>query len=202
MQVSSGTNYDKENLERVLKLQKRAARVILFNAPSSPPPPSWIEPPVPLFNRLKCLSFYKDALISKCIMAYKRLQGDIPVYLNNLLKVNSNIRSRQTRYCNLFPNLSEVYSRNRRWQNFYRHNLQSMERWHGTLPVRKRDSVDSLKKHRGMNFLNNSRILIIFLFKLLDELWHDCNAIFHLLNSLVDTIVSVFFGFYFVFFIA
>ena len=51
-----------------------------------------------------------------------------------------------------------------------------------------------------MNFLNNSRILIIFLFKLLDELWHDYNAIFYLLNNLVDSIVSVFFGFYLVFF--
>ena len=53
-----------------------------------------------------------------------------------------------------------------------------------------------------MNFLNNSRILIIFLFKLLDELWHDYNAIFYLLNTLVDSIVSVFFGVYLVFFIA
>ena len=51
-----------------------------------------------------------------------------------------------------------------------------------------------------MNFLNNSRILIIFLFKLLDELWDYYNAIFYLLNNLVDSIVSVFFGFYLVFF--
>ena len=43
-----------------------------------------------------------------------------------------------------------------------------------------------------MNFLNNSRILIIFLFKLLDELWDYYNAIFYLLNNLVDSIVSVF----------
>ena len=46
-----------------------------------------------------------------------------------------------------------------------------------------------------MNFLNNGRILI-FLFKLLDELWDDYNAIFYLLNNLGDSIVSVFFGFY------
>ena len=41
-------------------------------------------------------------------------------------------------------------------------------------------------------FLNNNRILVIFLFKLFDELWHDYNAIFYLLNNLVDSIVSVF----------
>ena len=51
-----------------------------------------------------------------------------------------------------------------------------------------------------MNFLNNSRILIIFLFKLVDELRDDYNAIFYLLNNLVYSIVSVFFGFYLVFF--
>ena len=72
------TNCDKESLGRVLKLQKRAAKVIL-NAPS-------LALSFPLFNRLKWLPFCKDALISKCIIAYKRLQGDIPVYLNNLLK--------------------------------------------------------------------------------------------------------------------
>ena len=43
-----------------------------------------------------------------------------------------------------------------------------------------------------MIFLNNSGILIIFLFKLPDELRHDYNAIFYLLNNLVDSIVSVF----------
>ena len=52
-----------------------------------------------------------------------------------------------------------------------------------------------------MNFLNNSRILIIFLFKSLDELWDYYNAIFYLLNNLVDSIVSVFLiGFNLVFF--
>ena len=52
-----------------------------------------------------------------------------------------------------------------------------------------------------LNFLNNSRILIIFQFKLLDELWDYYNAIFYLLNNLVDSIVSVFLiGFNLVFF--
>ena len=48
-------------------VQKRAARVIL-NAPPLP-----LAPSVPLFNRLKWLPFYKDALISKCIITYKRV---------------------------------------------------------------------------------------------------------------------------------
>ena len=43
------TNCDKESLGRVLKLQKRAARVILNAHPQAPS--------VPLFNRLKLLPF-------------------------------------------------------------------------------------------------------------------------------------------------
>ena len=89
------TNCDKESLERVLKLQKRPARVIL-NAP----PSNTINS---LFNRLKWLPFYYDALISKCIIAYRRLQDDVSVYLDNLLKLNSNIHKLQFQ-----PNLSEV----------------------------------------------------------------------------------------------
>ena len=112
-------NCDKESLGRVLKLQKRAARVIL-NAPPQ-------APSVPLFNRLKWLPFYKDASISKCIIAYKRLQSDVPVYLNDLLKLNCNIHSRQTRYCN-FNLTSPRYNRETEGgRTFYRNNLQSME---------------------------------------------------------------------------
>ena len=122
------------------------------------PPP--LAPSVPLFNRLKWLPFYKDALISKCIIAYKRLQGDVPVYLNDLLKLNSNIHSRKTRYCN-FNLTSPRY--NRETEGGRTFTVTTCKAWNTlSLPVRQRDC--------GMNFLNNRRILIIFLFKLLDEL--------------------------------
>ena len=94
MQVSSELivmKKAKESLVGVLNLQKRAARVIL-NAHS-------LAPSVLLFDRSRWLPFYNDALISKCIIARKhRLRGEVPAYLNNLLKLNSNIHSGQTRY--------------------------------------------------------------------------------------------------------
>ena len=122
------------------------------------PPPQ--APSVPLFNRLKWLPFYKDAFISKCIIAYKRLQGDVPVYLNDLLKLNSNIHSRKTRYCN-FNLTSPRY--NRETEGGRTFTVTTCKAWNTlSLPVRQRDCA--------MNFLNNRRILIIFLFKLLDEL--------------------------------
>ena len=61
-------------------------------------------PSVPLFNWLKWLPFYKEASRSKCIIAYKRLQDNIAAYLN------SNIHSRQTRFCN-FNVTSPRYNR-------------------------------------------------------------------------------------------
>ncbi|CAH3194729.1 unnamed protein product, partial [Porites evermanni] len=77
-------------------------------------------PSVPLFNRLKWLPFYKEALVSKCIVAYKRLQGDVPVYLNDLLKLNKGGRTFTVTTCKAWNSLS--------------------------LPARQRDSVDSFKK--------------------------------------------------------
>ena len=130
------TNCDKESLGRVLKLQKLVARVIL-NAPP-------LAPSVPLFNRQKWLPSYKDPLISKCIICYKRLQGDVPFYRNDLLKLNSNIHSRQTRYCN-FNLTSPRY--NRQTEGGRTFTVTTCKAWNSlSLPVRQRDSVDSLKK--------------------------------------------------------
>ena len=62
---------DKKNLGRVLKLQKRAARMI-FNA-------HFQAPSVPLFTRLKLLPFYEDANIAKCKIAKKELGVNCPL---------------------------------------------------------------------------------------------------------------------------
>ena len=67
------TSCDKENLGRVLKLQKRAARIIsdVDNQASS----------VKLFNRLQRGPFYEESKIAKCCVAYKRIKvikGEVP----------------------------------------------------------------------------------------------------------------------------
>ena len=72
---------DKENLSRVFKLQKRAARVIsdANNQASS----------VKLFNRLQWLPFYEEVKMAKCCMAYKRIKGEVPLYIEDSLRLNS-----------------------------------------------------------------------------------------------------------------
>ena len=82
----------KHCLNRVLKLQKRAARIIL-DADSQ-------ASPVKLFNKLKWVPFSEQAKIAKCCIIYKRLQGHVPAYLKTLLKCSSETHSCQTRYAN------------------------------------------------------------------------------------------------------
>ena len=75
------TSCDKENLGSVLKLQKRAARVIsdANNQASS----------VKLFNRLQWLPFYEESKIAKCFIAYKCIKGEVPLYTEGSLILNS-----------------------------------------------------------------------------------------------------------------
>ena len=83
---------DKHCLNRVLKLQKRAARVILdADCQASS---------LKLFNKLNWTPFFEQAKLTKCCIIYKRLQGYVPTYLKSLLKLTSDTHSRQTRYAN------------------------------------------------------------------------------------------------------
>ena len=84
------TNCDKELLGRVLRMQKRAARIILNVDQQSSS--------VVLFNTLGWLPFYEEAKINKLILAFKRLKGNVPSYLSGLLKRNCELHSRTTRY--------------------------------------------------------------------------------------------------------
>ena len=72
------TSCDKENLSRVFKLQKRAARVIsdANNQASS----------VKLFNSLQWLPFYEEVKIAKCCVAHKRNKGEVPLYIEDSLR--------------------------------------------------------------------------------------------------------------------
>jgi len=86
------TSCDKHTLIHVLKLQKRAARVILdANRQANS---------VKLFNKLNWIPFSKQAKLTKCCIIYKHLQGHVPIYLKSLLKLTSEIHSHQTRHAN------------------------------------------------------------------------------------------------------
>lgn len=85
------SNCDKHSicLDRVLKLQKRAARIII-GADS-------YAPSVQLFNKLKWILFLENAKPVKCCIIYKSLQDRVPSYLTSFLVLTSETHSRQTR---------------------------------------------------------------------------------------------------------
>ena len=81
-----------DNLNKVFRLQKRAARVIL-NAGTR-------ANSVDLFRELNWLPFFHEAKINQCALVYKCLNGVCPDYMLELLKRNIDIGSteRQSRY--------------------------------------------------------------------------------------------------------
>ena len=87
-------SYGNTELEkRVLNLQKSAARIILGAERSSRS--------VTMFNSLDWLPFYIDSHINRCALVFKRTKGLLPSYLNDILKLNSDIHSRNTRFSKL-----------------------------------------------------------------------------------------------------
>ena len=56
---------------------------------------------ISLFNTLKWVPFYVESYVNRCTLTYKRLNGNTPEYINDLLIRNSDIDNRSTRFCNL-----------------------------------------------------------------------------------------------------
>ena len=46
------------------------------------------------------LPFYEELKIAKCCVAYKRIKGEVPLYTQNSLILNSQQHNRATRYSN------------------------------------------------------------------------------------------------------
>ena len=88
------TKTSNENIRRVFRLQKRAARVILNVGLRE-------ERTVTIFNKLNWIPFYDETNINKCCIVYKCLQGIAPAYLVNRLSKVSEISSRSTRYSDI-----------------------------------------------------------------------------------------------------
>ena len=112
---------DKHCLNRVLKQQKRAARIIL-DADSQ-------ASSVKLFNKLKWIPFYEQAKIAKCCIIYERLQWHVSTYLKSLLKLSCETHSWQTRYANFNVACHIVKRQKRRRKNFYSDYLEIVEQF-------------------------------------------------------------------------
>ena len=131
--------------------QKRAARVIsdANNQVSS----------VKLFNSLQWLPFYEEVKIAKCCVAYKRIKGEVPLYIEDSLRLNSQQHSRVTRYSNInfiCPKFNRVTEGGRSFA------VSTCQLWNSlSLDLRNAVSLESFK--------NNYRNI---LFKEQQELYH------------------------------
>jgi hypothetical protein len=86
------TACNKDSLNRVLKLQKRATRVNLSAEPRASS--------VALFSPLGLIPFYEESRINKCAIMHKRIHGGLSSYLEDNTVVNNQRHSRNTRYSN------------------------------------------------------------------------------------------------------
>ena len=107
-------------LDRVFRLQKRAARVITNS--------DYLEHSGPLFQDLKWLPLHERIDFHRCVLVYKGLHGLAPKYICNKLRYTSSVSQRCTRAtsslmlfkprpkCELFKR-SFVYSGPNSWNN-------------------------------------------------------------------------------------
>ncbi len=78
------------NLEKLFKLQKRAARMI-YDLPTR-------TPTAPLLSKLNWMTIMDRVKYRKAIMAYKSLNGLAPPYMRKKIKFVSVVSKRNTRY--------------------------------------------------------------------------------------------------------
>ena len=81
------------NIEKIYKLQKRAARVILEA--------DMYESSNPLFKQLNWLTISDEIEIRKCCLIYERIYGLTPDYIDDIPVKNTDLHLRTTRHSNV-----------------------------------------------------------------------------------------------------
>ena len=54
---------------------------------------SRLSPSVELFNTLGWLPFYEKIKVNKCSLTYKRINGEVPSYIFEALRINSQMHA-------------------------------------------------------------------------------------------------------------
>ena len=121
---------NKELLESVLRMQKRAASNILDAKRRTRT--------LTMFNELNWIPFFIEAYISRCSMAFKRIEGTTPDY------INSEIHNRSTRFAN-WNFHCPVFNKNTEGGRTF--SVRSTRNWNElSIDVKKVKNVKSFKK--------------------------------------------------------
>ena len=144
---------DKESVYRVLRLQKRAARVISYTDRTTPS--------VALFNKQGWIPFYEQHRRDKCIIMYKRINGYLPNYITEHLILNNKRHSRNTRY----SSINAVCPKYRKETEGGRSFAVSATRLWNSIPIeiRRLDSIACFKKYMFAKMFKEQQCLHHFI---------------------------------------
>ena len=133
-----------ELLERVLRIQKRAAHIILDAERTT-------RTLTRMFNVFNWIPFFIEAYISRCSIAFKRIDGTTPDYINSILKTNSEIHNRSTRFANLNFHCP-VFKKNTEGGRTF--SVRTIGNWNKmSTDVKKVKNVKSFKKKLNTNLI-------------------------------------------------
>ena len=147
------TSCSVENIRKVFRLQKRAARVILGADTKANS--------VKLFKQLGWVPFYHEARINKLILVYKRIIGECPPYLTQMLVRNVDVNGRSSRH----GHLNLICPRFKRETEGGRSFSVSTSRLWNMLPthIKNQPTITSFKKSIFKHFMDNYKELDHFI---------------------------------------
>ena len=147
------TSCSVENIQKVFRLQKRAARVILGADTKANS--------VKLFKQLGWVPFYHEARINKLIVVYKRIFGECPSYLTQMLVRNVDVNGRSSRH----GHLNLICPRFKRETEGGRSFSVSTSRLWNMLPthIKNQSTLTSFKKSIFKHFMDSYKELDHFI---------------------------------------
>ena len=106
-----------------------------------------------MFKQLNWITYYDEVKIYQATIAYKRINNESPDYLVNMLRLNSSVNSRVTRYCNLNFICPKYKRETEGGRTFV---VTTIKQWN-QLPkkVREKESAASFKHNMKLLFKEN-----------------------------------------------
>ena len=108
-----------------------------------------------MFNELNRILFFIEAYINRCSIAFQRLQGASPDYTNSILKTNSEIHNRSTRFANIKFHCPVSKKNTEGGRTF---SVRSIRNWNElSIDVKKVKNAKSFKKKLYTNLISKQR---------------------------------------------
>ena len=146
-------NCSRDCVQRILKLQKRAARIILDADRTTSS--------ITLFNTMNWLPFTRQSQIKRNTLVYKRINTNVNTsdYIDRLLLRNSDIHQRETHYSNMnlmCPRFSRKTEGGRAFT------VRSSIEWNSTdIDIRNKNSAASFKYNLYKLYLDKQKATMI-----------------------------------------